>query len=63
MVPTFHLQKEAGKDNRVANLTDGELYDVIANGKGTMPAYGARISPEDRWAIVHYIRALQQLSK
>lgn len=63
MVPTFHLQKEAGKDNRVANLTDGELYDVIVNGKGTMPAYGARISPEDRWAIVHYIRALQQLSK
>lgn len=63
MVPTFHLQKEAGKDNRVANLTDGELFDVIANGKGTMPSYGARISPEDRWAIVHYIRALQQLSK
>lgn len=63
MVPTFHLQKEAGKDNRVANLTDGELFDVITNGKGTMPAYGARISPEDRWAIVHYVRALQQLSK
>lgn len=63
MVPTFHLQKEAGKDNRVANLSDGELFDVISNGKGTMPAYGARITPEDRWAIVHYVRALQQLSK
>lgn len=62
-VPNFHALTTQGADNRVANLTDGEYFDVITNGKGTMPAYGARISPEDRWAIVHYIRALQQLSK
>jgi mono/diheme cytochrome c family protein len=24
-----------------------------------MPAYGAQITPEDRWAIVAYVRALQ----
>lgn len=64
MVPSFHVKKEAGADNRVANMSDGEFFEVITIGKGiTMPAYGARISPEDRWAIVHYIRALQQLSK
>jgi mono/diheme cytochrome c family protein len=40
-------------------MADGEYFEVITNGKGTMPAYGARISPEDRWAIVHYLRALQ----
>lgn len=62
-VPNFHFVAGEGKDNRVANLGDGELYDVILNGKGTMPAYGARISPEDRWAIVHYVRALQRLSR
>lgn len=62
-VPNFHFVAGEGKDNRVANLGDGELYDVILNGKGTMPAYGARIAPEDRWAIVHYIRALQRLSR
>ena len=45
------------------SLTDGELFEVISVGKGTMPAYGARLSPEDRWAIVHYVRALQSLSK
>jgi mono/diheme cytochrome c family protein len=28
-----------------------------------MPAYGARMPVEDRWAIVHYVRALQSLSK
>lgn len=62
-VPNFHALSTPGADNRVANFTDGEYFDVITNGKGTMPAYAARISPEDRWAIVHYIRALQQLSK
>lgn len=62
-IPTFHFQSGEGKDNRVAQLPDGELFEVMTYGKGTMPAYGARISAEDRWAIVHYIRALQQLSK
>ena len=62
-VPNFHFQPGEGKDNRVANLSDGEYFDVITNGKGTMPAYGARMSVEDRWAIVHYVRALQSLSK
>ena len=61
VIPNFHFVE--GKDNRVANLVDGELFEVISYGKGTMPAYGARISPEDRWAIVHYVRALQRLSK
>lgn len=62
-IPNFHAQTTPGADNRVANLTDGEYFEVITNGVRSMPAYGARISPEDRWAIVHYIRALQQLSK
>jgi mono/diheme cytochrome c family protein len=61
VVPNFHFAD--GKDNRVANLTDGELFDVITYGKNTMPAYGARLSVEDRWAIVHYVRAIQSLSK
>jgi mono/diheme cytochrome c family protein len=61
LVPNFHFVE--GKDNRVPNLTDGELFDVITYGKNTMPAYGARLSVEDRWAIVHYVRALQSLSK
>lgn len=62
-IPNFHFQPGEGKDNRVANLSDGEYFDVITNGKGTMPAYGARMPVEDRWAIVHYVRALQSLSK
>lgn len=37
----------------------GHFYDVITNGWGSMPSYGAQIPPRDRWAIVAYIRALQ----
>ena len=38
---------------------DGRLYDVITNGKGNMSGYGYNIPVRDRWAIVGYIRALQ----
>ncbi len=42
------------------NMEDGEIFHIITNGAALMPAYGGRISPEDRWAITHYIRALQR---
>jgi mono/diheme cytochrome c family protein len=35
------------------------FYDVITNGYGVMYSYSDRVSPEDRWAIAAYIRALQ----
>jgi len=37
----------------------GSLYNTITNGQGNMFSYGGRISPENRWAIVAYMRALQ----
>ena len=40
----------------------GELYNTITNGVRNMPAYGPQIMPEDRWAIVMYLRALQAKS-
>ena len=38
----------------------GHLYNTIANGIRSMPAYGQQIAIEDRWAIVAYVRALQK---
>ena len=62
-VPNFHFNKDKGADNRVAALPVGDIFETITTGKGTtMPGYGARISVEDRWAIIHYVRALQELS-
>lgn len=34
-------------------------FYVMTNGYGAMPDYKAQVSPEDRWAIAAYIRALQ----
>jgi hypothetical protein len=50
--PTYH-------SDRLRQVTNGYLYDVITNGFGAMPDYAAQIAPRDRWAIVSYIRALQ----
>lgn len=64
VVPNFHFDPAGdAARNRVPTMPDGEYFEVITYGKGTMPAYGARITAEDRWAIVHYIRALQALSR
>lgn len=53
--------------NTIANLQNaiyraypqGQIYDVITNGKNTMMPYGDKLSPEERWAVVAYVRALQ----
>ncbi len=37
----------------------GAYFTIITNGTRVMPSYGSRIRPEDRWAIIAYIRALQ----
>ena len=45
--------------DRLREVPDGYLFDVITNGKNTMSSYGHQVQPQDRWAIVAYIRALQ----
>jgi mono/diheme cytochrome c family protein len=45
---------------RIRNVSDGYLYDVIANGIRNMPGYAQQIPVKDRWAIVAYVRALQR---
>ncbi len=41
-------------------LKDGYYFDVISNGIRTMPSYKHQISAKDRWAIVSYVRKLQE---
>lgn len=45
---------------RLRDMTDGEIYNTVANGKNTMLGYGGVIQVPDRWAIVAYVRALQR---
>jgi hypothetical protein len=50
--PTYH-------SDRLRQVPNGYIYDVITSGFGAMPDYAAQIQPRDRWAIVSYVRALQ----
>ena len=46
-------------EERLRNAPDGELFDVITNGLGLMSGYRYPIPPGDRWAIIAYVRRLQ----
>ena len=45
--------------DRLKEAPIGHFFDVMTTGLGVMPDYAAQVSPEDRWAIAAYIRALQ----
>ena len=47
-------------EQRLVDYTDGQLYDVVKNGKGLMLGYADRLTVEDRWNVVLYVRALQR---
>jgi hypothetical protein len=51
--PTFHSDRGRG-------FSDGMIYHIMVNGQNVMPSYQAQTTSEERWAIVHYIRALQR---
>ncbi len=51
--PTLHSDK-------VTQWTDGRIYHVISIGQNLMPSYASQIDQGDRWAIIHYVRALQR---
>ncbi len=50
--PSYHTDRLRAADDR-------HFFDVISKGYGIMYPYAARVSPQDRWAIVAYIRSLQ----
>lgn len=54
-VPPSNLHQEYIKEQSA-----GQLYGTITNGIRNMPGYSAQIDPEERWAIVLYLRALQK---
>jgi mono/diheme cytochrome c family protein len=50
--PSYHIE-------RLRSASDQHFYDVITQGYGAMYSYADRVTPDDRWAIIAYIRALQ----
>ena len=40
----------------MANRSPSDLYVSVTQGLGSMPAWQARLSQDDRWAVIDYIR-------
>jgi hypothetical protein len=57
-VPTW--QPSNLTEDRVVQFADGDIFNVITNGRRTMPSYQYQVVIADRWAIVAYVRALQR---
>lgn len=53
-------QTPSWHEDRFRQMPEGQIFNTITNGKNTMFAYGDRIPPADRWAIIAYVRALQR---
>lgn len=51
--PSLHTDRARG-------FKDGTIYHIIMKGTGKMPSYADKISPENRWNTILYVRALQR---
>ena len=45
------------------NATEGRYYHAIIYGKNVMGGYADKLSYEERWQVIHWIRALQAKDK
>lgn len=48
------------RSHEVQEQSDAELTEAITKGKGKMPAFGAKIHPDDVTKLVAYIRGLKK---
>ncbi len=51
--PSLHTEQAQG-------YADGSIYHIITMGTGKMPSYADKLTEEDRWKVIHYVRALQR---
>jgi len=54
-VPTADLLED-----RLREVPDGYIFDVVSHGFGLMPSYAYQIPVADRWAIIAHVRELQR---
>jgi mono/diheme cytochrome c family protein len=46
------------KPESLLHFTDGELSYLVLKGKGRMPAYDGKETPEQVWQIINYVRSM-----
>lgn len=48
------------KSDRLMTFPPGRFFQIVTMGSNKMPSYAAQLSPEDRWLIITFIRAVIQ---
>jgi mono/diheme cytochrome c family protein len=46
------------QSEKIRDYKDGQIFHIISMGQNTMPSYAEKLNPEERWQVIHYIRAL-----
>lgn len=46
------------QSEKIRDYKDGQIFHVITMGQNLMPSYAEKMSEEERWSLVHYLRAL-----
>jgi len=59
IVQRGYRRPESFHAERLRKAPVGHFFDAMTRGFGAMPDFASQITPQDRWAIAGYIRALQ----
>src|SRR5438105_441892 len=60
-VAPFFMPPPDLQGEHARGLSDGWIYSYIRHGGAIMPSYGAQVTPEEAWDLVHYLRHPQQV--
>ena len=52
--------KDLTDPDTLKNVSDGEIFAIIKNGKGKMPGEGDRAKDDDIWNLVIYVRSFSK---
>lgn len=52
--------KDWRESTAIADMSDGEIFDIIVKGKGKMAGEGDRASTELVWELVNYVRSISK---
>src|SRR5579864_6070791 len=50
--------KDLRDADALKNLNDGDIYNLINNGKGKMMGEEGRLKPDEIWDVVNFVRSL-----
>ena len=57
----MHLKlKDLREAESLKEMTDGDIYTIINNGKGKMMGEEGRLKPDEIWDVVNFVRSLSK---